>query len=83
MAQISTSLSAAELDSAINWRFSLENLCAANDWITRFMAAMIIRPMAGRQRLPSIYGIMYRRGVSVRSMRRRPIAAFGRESVAG
>jgi hypothetical protein len=27
MAQISTSLSAAELDSAINWRFSLDNLC--------------------------------------------------------
>ena len=40
MAQISTSLSAAELDSAINWRFSLENLCAANDRITGFMATM-------------------------------------------
>jgi TnpA family transposase len=40
MAQISTSLSAAELDSAINWRFSLENLCAANDRITGFTAAM-------------------------------------------
>jgi hypothetical protein len=36
MAQISTSLSAAELDSAINWRFSLENLWAANDRITSF-----------------------------------------------
>ena len=43
---LSTSLSAAELDSAINWRFSLENLCAANDWITSFMAAM---------ELPNIY----------------------------
>ena len=46
MAQISTSLGAAELDSAINWRFSLENLCAANDRITSFMAAM---------ELPNIY----------------------------
>jgi TnpA family transposase len=46
MAQISTSLSAAELDSAINWRFSLENLWAANDRITSFMAAM---------ELPNIY----------------------------
>src|SRR5208337_5096175 len=46
MAQISTSLSAAELDSAINWRFSLENLHAANDRITSFMAAM---------ELPNIY----------------------------
>jgi TnpA family transposase len=46
MAQISTSLSAAELDSAINWRFSLENLQAANDRITSFMAAM---------ELPNIY----------------------------
>ena len=34
MAQISTSLSVAELDGAINWRFSLENLQAANDRIT-------------------------------------------------
>lgn len=40
MAQISTSLSAAELDSAINWRFSPENLWAANNRITSFMAAM-------------------------------------------
>jgi hypothetical protein len=40
MAQISTALSAAELDSAINWRFSLENLWAVNDRITSFMAAM-------------------------------------------
>ena len=39
-AQISTSLSAAEIDSAIKWRFSLENLWAANDGITSFMAAM-------------------------------------------
>jgi TnpA family transposase len=46
MAQISTSLSAAELDGAINWRFSLENLQAANDRITSFMAAM---------ELPNIY----------------------------
>jgi TnpA family transposase len=47
MAQISTSLmGAAELDSAINWRFSLENLRAANDRITSFMAAM---------ELPNIY----------------------------
>src|SRR5208283_837000 len=46
MAQISTSLGTAELDSAINWRFSLENLCAANDRITSFMAAM---------ELPNIY----------------------------
>jgi TnpA family transposase len=46
MAQISTSLSAAELDSAINWRFSLENLRAANDRITSFMAAT---------ELPNIY----------------------------
>jgi TnpA family transposase len=46
MAQISTSLSAAELDSAINWRFSLVNLHAANDRITSFMAAM---------ELPNIY----------------------------
>lgn len=46
MAQISTSLSAAELDGAINWRFSLENLQAANDRITNFMAAM---------ELPNIY----------------------------
>ncbi len=46
MAQISTSLGVAELDSAINWRFSLENLCAANDRITSFMAAM---------ELPNIY----------------------------
>jgi hypothetical protein len=46
MAQISTSLSAAELDNAINWRFSLENLWAANDRITSFMAAM---------ELPNIY----------------------------
>ena len=46
MAQISTSVGAAELDSAINWRFSLENLCAANDRITSFMAAM---------ELPNIY----------------------------
>ena len=35
-----------ELDSAINWRFTLENLRAANDRITRFMAAM---------ELPNIY----------------------------
>jgi len=40
MAQISTSLAAAELDSAINWRFSLENLSAANDRITAFMATL-------------------------------------------
>ena len=46
MAQISTSVGAAELDSAINWRFSLENLLAANDRITGFMAAM---------ELPNIY----------------------------
>ena len=46
MAQISTSLGVAELDSAINWRFSLENLCAANDRITSFMAGM---------ELPNIY----------------------------
>jgi TnpA family transposase len=46
MAQISTSLSAAELDNAINWRFSLENLRAANDRITSFMAAL---------ELPNIY----------------------------
>ena len=46
MAQISTSLGAAELDNAINWRFSLENLRAANDQITSFMAAM---------ELPNIY----------------------------
>jgi TnpA family transposase len=46
MAQISTSLSTAELDSAINWRFSVENLHAANDRITGFMAAM---------ELPNIY----------------------------
>ena len=46
MAQISTSVGAAELDSAINWRFSLDNLCAANDRITGFMAAM---------ELPNIY----------------------------
>jgi hypothetical protein len=46
MAQISTSLSVVELDSAINWRFSLENLWAANDRITGFMAAI---------ELPNIY----------------------------
>jgi TnpA family transposase len=46
MAQISTSLRAAELDGAINWRFSLENLQATNDRITNFMAAM---------ELPNIY----------------------------
>jgi hypothetical protein len=40
MAQISSSLSAAELDSAINWRFSLENLCAAN-------GVPAIRPFCG------------------------------------
>ena len=46
MAQISTSVGAAELDSVINRRFSLENLLAANDRITGFMAAM---------ELPNIY----------------------------
>jgi TnpA family transposase len=46
MAQISTSLSVAELDGAINWRFSLENLQAANDRIMSFMATM---------ELPNIY----------------------------
>ena len=46
MAQISTSVGAAEFDSVINWRFSLENLLAANDRITGFMAAM---------ELPNIY----------------------------
>ncbi len=53
MAQISTSLSAAEFDSAINWRFSLENLHAANDRITNFMAAMegTVQRL-GRSRLP-------------------------------
>ena len=40
MAQISTSLSAAELDSAINWRFLLENLCATNNPITGFITTM-------------------------------------------
>jgi TnpA family transposase len=46
MAQISPSIAAAELDSAINWRFSLENVRAANDRITSFIAAM---------ELPNIY----------------------------
>jgi TnpA family transposase len=46
MAQISTSLAVAELDNAISWRFSLENLIAANDRITGFMATM---------ELPNIY----------------------------
>jgi TnpA family transposase len=46
MAQISPSIAAAELDSAINWRFSLENIRAANDRITSFIAAM---------ELPGIY----------------------------
>jgi TnpA family transposase len=46
MAQISTSIGVTELDSVINWRFSLENLIAANDRIASFMAAM---------ELPNIY----------------------------
>jgi TnpA family transposase len=50
MAQISTSLAVAELDSAISWRFSLENLHAANDRITGFMAAMALPNIYRRSR---------------------------------
>jgi hypothetical protein len=46
MAQISPSIAAAELDNAINWRFSLENVRAANDRITSFIAT---------KELPNIY----------------------------
>ena len=42
MARISTSIASAELDGAINWRFSLENIRAANDRITSFIAAMAL-----------------------------------------
>ena len=40
MARISTSVTESELDHTVNWRFSLENIRAANDAVVKAMGAM-------------------------------------------
>lgn len=40
MARISSSVTESELDHTVNWRFSLENIRAANDAVVRAMDAM-------------------------------------------
>ena len=46
MARISSSITESELDHTVNWRFSLENIRAANDAVVKAMDAM---------KLPNLY----------------------------
>ena len=51
MARISSKITESELDHTVNWRFSLENIRAANDAVIKAMDAMdlpnLYRPVAG------------------------------------
>lgn len=46
MARISPRVTESELDHTVNWRFSLENIRAANDAVIKAMSAM---------KLPNLY----------------------------